>query len=67
MQRHSKPKLIVHWEYVTDPRADEILAQVARLILDDRQTTAREPSFDSTPALMLNEGVPVENTKTNHS
>ena len=64
MQNHNhRSNLQVHWEFVEDPNADDLLRQVARLILEDRQELSPNAHIDSESLRTLNEGVPVEEHK----
>jgi hypothetical protein len=60
MQDANRPaNLKVHWEYIEDSNADELLRQVARLILEGRPELSPEAPLDRELRRALNESVPV--------
>jgi hypothetical protein len=58
--QHHQSKLRILWEQVDDPNADELLRQIARLILEDRPELSPEVPIDREAPRTLNESVPVE-------
>jgi hypothetical protein len=64
MQDHKhRPDLGILWEQIDDPNADELLRQVARLILENKQELSAAAPIDSESRGTLNENVLVEEHK----
>jgi hypothetical protein len=62
MQDHNhRHNLNILWEQIDDPNVDDLLRQVAKLILEDRQELSPPTAVDSETLRTLNESVPVEN------
>ena len=57
--RNHRSNLHVHWEFVEDSNADDLLRQIARLILEDRPELSPDVSLDREAGRTLNESVPV--------
>jgi hypothetical protein len=55
-----RSNLRVHWEFVEDSNADELLRQAVRLILEDRPEPSPDAPVDRESLRTLNEDVPVE-------
>jgi hypothetical protein len=55
-------QLTVLWDQFEEPKADEVLRQVAKWILDDPNPHSPDATVDNCTRRTLNEGVPVENT-----